>query len=65
MPTPFDRIMQGLGEAREVIAHAQSDAAFDGRDWSGLSNADKNRYIERVCAGYKAAKACSTTPTAS
>lgn len=69
MKTPFERMMESLGEARDVIAHAQSDAAFDGRDWDGLSNADKHRYIQRVCVGYKAVAkaiaACSAPPTPS
>jgi hypothetical protein len=38
-----------MNSAREraVEAGARSDAEFDGRDWNGMSRADRERYLAR------------------
>jgi hypothetical protein len=45
----------GLLDFEAILAHAQSDARFDGRDWETLSAPAQQRYLERVQAGYEAA----------
>jgi hypothetical protein len=49
-------IMNHLTDYKAVMAHAKSDAKFDGYDWFGLSNAQKMRYTERVKQGFESAK---------
>lgn len=45
----------GLLDLDAMIAHAKSDARFDGVDWDQLSGDDRQSYLLRVQAGYEAA----------
>lgn len=49
-------IMEHLASYKAIMAHAKSDAAFDGYDWFGLSKSSKERYIARVKQGFESAK---------
>lgn len=48
-------ISGGLLDFEAMLAHAKSDASFDGREWDELSTHDQRRYLDRVQAGYEAA----------
>lgn len=49
------RLTAGLIDGEALIAHAKSDARQDGKDWNRLSRRQRERYLERVEAGYTAA----------
>lgn len=48
--------LASLQEYRAIMAHAKSDARFDGYDWIGLSRTVKEHYVARVRQGFEAAK---------
>jgi hypothetical protein len=45
----------GLLDFEAILAHAKSDALFDGSKWDELSRSNQQRYLDRVQAGYEAA----------
>jgi hypothetical protein len=45
----------GLLDLDAMVAHAESDARLEGKDWLRLSKSQQEAYLNRVEAGYKAA----------
>ena len=54
-------ISGGLLDLDAMIAHARSDAEFDGRDWGAMTDEERGRYLARVEKGYEAAALATFT----